>query len=106
MPDARGVQCSYQLNGQTTSILTCPGLGSVAAYSGHNQGRNNPKFAATPDIGPIPPGTYYIVDRESGGLMGRLHDLYDAHGWGTTDRTKWFSLYNGATRDKTIIDGV
>ena len=106
MPDPRGIQCTFTLNGQTTSMLTCGSFGSVTAYSGQKEGRNNPKLAAPPDIGPIPPGTYYIVDRQSGGHFGWIRDLYAAYGWGTTDRSKWFALYSGKTGDETFVNGV
>ena len=53
------------------------------------------------DIGPIPSGTYYIVDRESGGLLG---PLYEALGW----RDNWFSLYadDGKIDDEIFCEEV
>lgn len=106
MADNQPIQCTYQLNNQLVSTLTCPGYGSAAAYSGHDKGRNNPQMSAISDIGPIPPGIYYIIDRRSGGRLSWFHDLYDAYGWGTTDRTQWFGLYNEKTGDDTFVGGI
>jgi Protein of unknown function (DUF2778) len=60
------VACTFQLNGKSTSLLQCSGVGNLAAFSGHDLGRDNPEAVALEDIGPIPPGRYYIVDRQSG----------------------------------------
>ena len=51
--------------------------------------------------GPIPPGTYYIFDRQSGGLLGPLRDFF-------TDRDEWFALYSIDERidDETFCDKV
>lgn len=36
--------------------------------------------------GPIPPGTYFIFDRQSGGRLGRFRDIFNG-------RSDWFALY-------------
>jgi hypothetical protein len=36
--------------------------------------------------GPIPPGSYFIIDRESGGVLGPLRNLFN-------DRSDWLALY-------------
>ncbi|SAL36652.1 hypothetical protein AWB74_01451 [Caballeronia arvi] len=100
------VNCTFLLNRRTTSTLSCSGFGDLEAYSGQNRGRDNPDAVAVPTIGPLPKGTYFIVDRQSGGMMGWAHDLWSRHGYGTTDRTKWFMLWNPRTGDYTMIDGV
>lgn len=87
-------------------VVNLPGFGSVAAFSGQKMGRDNSRYESKDDIGPIPEGTYYIVDRQAGGRMGWLYDLWSAYGWGTTDRTGWFALMNPETGDETLIDGV
>ncbi len=53
------------------------------------------------DPGPIPPGTYYIVDRQTGGLLGRLRDALSSKG-------DWFALYadDGQIDDQTLCDQV
>lgn len=57
--------------------------------------------------GPISRGTYYIVDRKSGGRLGFLGDAVKDVMAGTT-RRDWFALYrdDGIIDDKTSINGV
>ncbi|RZF30798.1 DUF2778 domain-containing protein [Paraburkholderia sp. UYCP14C] len=100
------VRCTFSLNNNTTSALYSSGFGTVTAYSGQKWGRDNPMATATPEIGPIPEGTYYIVDRQSGGTLGWARDLWSEYGYGTTDRTKWFALWNPNTGDTTVINGI
>ncbi|WP_309296517.1 tlde1 domain-containing protein [Paraburkholderia terrae] len=61
------VYCTFTLDNRETSMLDCLGFGAVPAYSGHGKGRDNPNDVADVGVGPIPPGTYYIIDRQSGG---------------------------------------
>lgn len=100
------VRCTFLLDDKPTSTLYCSGYGSVTAYSGTGPGRDNPKATATRNIGPIPAGTYYLVDRRSGGLLGWARDWWSEYGFGTTDRTRWFALWNPNTGDTTMIDGI
>ncbi|MEM5345446.1 DUF2778 domain-containing protein [Paraburkholderia azotifigens] len=100
------VHCTFTLNRKDTSTLVCEGYGTVEAYSGQMDGRDNPDRVATPKIGPIPPGTYYIVDRESGGMLGAVYDTVGPLMHVTTDHRSWFSLWNPRTGDTTMIDGV
>jgi hypothetical protein len=100
------VRCNFSLNNKSTSTLYCPGFGSLLAYSGQKQGRDNPNETAIPNIGSIPRGIYYIVDRQSGGLMGWARDLWSEYGYGTTDRTKWFGLWHAYTGDVTTVNGI
>jgi len=100
------VSCTFQLNDKETSFLSCPGAGNFVAFSGTSTGRDNPSAVSKVDVGPIPPGTYYIVDRQSGGTLGWLRDLYSAFGYGTTDRSQWFALWRENTGDVTIINGI
>ncbi|CAN7288738.1 DUF2778 domain-containing protein [Trinickia sp. LjRoot230] len=67
--------CTFSLNSQKTSVLSCPGAGLFSAFSGTSTGHDNPKAVAQPDIGPLPPGRYFIVDRQSGGRAGWIRDL-------------------------------
>jgi hypothetical protein len=99
------VRCAFSLNNRETSKLVCEGFGSVVAYSGHGRGRDNPFDVAEKGVGALPPGTYYLVDRQSGGRVGWLHDFISAHG-GSSDRTKWFMLWNANGGDTTVINGV
>ncbi|MFC7627711.1 DUF2778 domain-containing protein [Paraburkholderia humisilvae] len=94
------------MNGQSTSTLYCSGFGGVTAYSGQEDGRDNPRAASIKDIGPIPPGKYYLLDRQSGGRMGWFYDWLSEANVGTTDHSKWFMLWNEKTGDTTNINGV
>jgi len=67
------------------SIFKC-GATSFPAFSGLGKHVNKRISACIPNQGPIPSGTYYIIDRQSGGLLGPLRDLF-------TDRDTWFALY-------------
>lgn len=101
------VKCTFLLNNQRMSALQCPGLGAVAAFSGDGACIDNPAATAKKDEGPLPKGTYYIVDRQSGGHLGWLWDtVKDAlvH----SQRNEWFALYrnDGVIDDYTVIDGV
>ncbi len=75
--------------------------GWFTAFSGHGAARNNSNAAALANGGPIPPGSYFIVDRKSGGKLGALRD------W-LLNRDKWFALYrdDGSIDDQTFVDGV
>lgn len=99
------VQCTFLLNNKKTSQLTCSGFGSVEAYSGQRQGRDNPADTAMMDIGPLPPGTYYLVDRQSGGWLGWARDWFTAHTL-SSDHSKWFMLWNSNSGDATMINGI
>lgn len=98
--------CTFTLNNQSSSVLQCPGVGTLVAFSGHGVGRNNPAVTDQENIGPIPKGRYYIVDRQSGGHLGRLYDLWGEFGVGTTDHTQWFMLWNSSTGDSTYVGKV
>ncbi|MFM0237606.1 DUF2778 domain-containing protein [Paraburkholderia phytofirmans] len=100
------VKCTFVLNGQRDSVFSCEGTASVAAFSGMDHGRDNPDDTAVENVGPIPKGTYYLVDRQSGGLMGFLYEWCYATGSVSTDRRKWFTLWNPATGDTTNINGI
>jgi hypothetical protein len=69
-------------------------------------GRDNPRATATRNVGPLPAGTYYLVDRQSGGMMGWLRDWYLSFEVGSSDRTKWFMLWNPHGGDTTMINGI
>jgi RHS repeat-associated protein len=96
------------LNGGQTTWLTHRQVGadgtitrtSYPVFSGMGADRNNPASTGVPDSGPIPLGTYYIVDRPSGGRLGGLRD------W-VTGRDEWFALYrdDGCVDDKTTVGG-
>ncbi|MDR5838050.1 DUF2778 domain-containing protein [Caballeronia sp. LZ034LL] len=99
------VWCTFTLNGKETSTLVCDGYGTVEAFSGRLEGRDNPQLSDRPRIGPIPPGVYYLIDRQSGGTLGFARD-WIAEAMGSTDHSKWFALWNPRTGDTTMINGI
>lgn len=102
------IHCTFRLNGNALSNLSCPGLGFFPAYSG-NEGpnRNNPDSVKVKSVGPLPPGKYYIVSRPSGGLRTMVED-WAATKYSGSDRSVWFALYREDARidDWTFIDDV
>jgi RHS repeat-associated protein len=94
------------LNQQPLTTLACDCGDNFTVFSGIGAARNDPSQIANSDIGPIPAGKYYIVARQSGGLLGRLRD------WGRraqgNDPTSWFSLIamDGDNDDCTVVNGV
>lgn len=79
------INCTFELNNKAMSTFKC-GATSFSAFSGLGKHVNSRLSACIPNQGPIPPGTYYIFDRQSGGLFGSLRDLFN-------DRDEWFALY-------------
>ena len=79
------IDCTFELNGKPMSTFK-RGASSIPAFSGLGEHVNRRISACIPSQGPIPPGTYYIFDRQSGGLLGPLRDLF-------TSRDEWFALY-------------
>lgn len=94
------IDCVFELNGEPMSRLKC-GASSFAAFSGFGSRTNRREFACRAGIGPIPPGVYYILDRQSGGLLGPLRDMFN-------DRRHWFALYanDGKVDDHTYCNMV
>jgi hypothetical protein len=107
MGDVWVITCTFTLNNRPMSQLECAAVGTFPAFSGRNDGRNNPDATGKSDIGPLPLGTYYIIGRESGGHLGWLYDLVETHIYGT-DRSRWFALYrdDGVVDDETVVDGI
>lgn len=52
-------------------------------------------------FGPIPVGSYYIFDRQSGGTLGSVRDLFAK--LNGSDKSEWFALY---AVDKKIDDEI
>lgn len=102
------IHCTFRLNGNALSNLSCPGIGFFPAYSGYEGGhRNNPDSVNIPNEGPLPPGKYYIVSRPTGGLRTMVQD-WAATKYSGSDRSVWFALYrdDGNIDDWTFIDHV
>lgn len=94
------IECLFQLNSKSMSHFLC-GSKSFPAFSGKGSRTNHLVDACIPDEGPIPPGVYYIFDRQSGGLLGPLRDYF-------TGRDEWFALYAVDERidDETLCNKV
>lgn len=78
-------QCSFELNGKEISEFKC-GLRKYPAFSGMGRHKNKLQYACLKNQGPIPPGKYYIFDRQSGGFLGVFRDLFNDH-------DTWFALH-------------
>ncbi|OAT31509.1 uncharacterized DUF2778 family protein [Buttiauxella brennerae ATCC 51605] len=94
------IRCTFHLNGGALSTLSCPGVGFFPAYSG-NAGplRNNPDAVGISEVGPLPPGNYYIVARPGSGLKHAIKDALYSVTSGSNHFT-WFALY----REDSSID--
>jgi hypothetical protein len=94
------LECSFELNGKPMSTFRA-GVFAFAAFSGYQTHTNRREHACLAGAGPIPPGTYYIFDRQSGGLLGPLRDLFHDH-------SEWFALYaiDGKIDDETFCNKV
>ena len=79
------IDCSFTLNNKPMSNFKM-GSASFPAFSGLNKHVNRVVAQCIPLQGPIPRGDYYIFDRQSGGLLGPLKDLFD-------NKDQWFALY-------------
>jgi hypothetical protein len=99
--------CAFRLNNRPMSYLQCSGFGGVVAFSGDGASIDNPAATARQDEGPLPVGTYYIIDRQSGGRFGWLWDaVKDA--FVHSNRHQWFALYRNdrVVSDYTFVNGV
>lgn len=85
------IRLSFELNSELMSTLKADK--EYVAFSGDGENRNNPDSGSIANSGPIPVGSYYIVDRASGGIMGKFKDK-------KLQRDQWFALY----RDDDSID--
>ncbi|AMP40290.1 DUF2778 domain-containing protein [Ralstonia solanacearum] len=103
MPTA---SCTFTLNGQVTSTLTCDGR-TYAAFSGNKGHENKPGDTGIAGQGPLPTGRYYIVDRESGGRLGPLMDSIRS-AVSSSNHAEWFALYrdDGVIDDWTFVNSV
>jgi hypothetical protein len=93
-------QCSFELNDKPMSAFKI-GEQTFDAFSGLDPYVNKRMAVCTPNLGPIPTGTYYIVDRESGGSLGWLYDMFGQRG-------DWFALYanDGKLDDETYCEEI
>lgn len=94
------IDCSFELNNKSMSAFKC-GASSFPAFSGLGQNANQRSAACFAGVGPIPPGSYYIFDRQSGGLLESFRNLF-------SDHSDWFALYAIDERidDETFCDNI
>ncbi|MET0935043.1 MAG: DUF2778 domain-containing protein, partial [Luteibacter sp.] len=76
--------CRFRLDNLPLSAVTL-GARTFPAFSGEERYVNNSLHQCMPN-GPIPRGTYYIVNRESGGRLGTSRDK-------VKKADLWFALY-------------
>ncbi|WP_375336505.1 tlde1 domain-containing protein [Caballeronia sp. EK] len=83
------VRCTFTLNNRSRSTLACDGYGTLEVFSGQKEGQDNLAAIVKPEFGPIPPGTYYLVNRSSrgGGAARQIEGRYwiDRH-WPNSHR--------------------
>lgn len=101
------LQCYFHLNGGKYATLSVPGVGFFPAFSGNGNATNRPESASLPDIGPLPPGRYYILLRGLGGWYTQTKDSVNAFFTGS-NRSEWFALYrdDGLINDETFVNGI
>ncbi len=78
------LQCQFRINGKETSRLEIDNR-SYPAFSGFEIHVNNLRSQCIQNLGPIPKGKYYIVDRATGVLQ-------KLNAW-LTARDDWFALF-------------
>jgi uncharacterized protein RhaS with RHS repeats len=91
----------FELNGKAEGSLECACGEKYRAFSGNGAYRNQPDATSVKDNGPLPEGTYYIVDRPRGGPISQAAAF-------VTGKSKWFALYrdDGSVGDSTSEKGV
>lgn len=101
------IHAAFSLNGQDPSMLDVPAIGSLPAFSGSGRWRNKPEGVGVAEIGPLPQGRYYIVDRQSGAKLGWIRDFLQDQ-WSGVDRSHWFALLrdDGRIDDETFVERV
>jgi hypothetical protein len=96
---------TFTLNGKPVTYLEGSGM-RYPAYSGAGEDVNNPNAISHAMKGPLPPGRYYIIDRQSGGRIGSARDKAHDY-WTHTTNHDWFALYSFDTNsDTTFINNV
>lgn len=99
------LQGTLILNSAHYAPFNLYGVGVFMAHSGLGAFRNNANCGAIANVGPIPPGKYWIVDRKEANWFAQkkqeIHDeanrLIGRHEFGKSD---WFALW----RDDWGID--
>jgi hypothetical protein len=92
---------TFTLNGQPMSSVVGPDGVATPAFSGLGESKDDPSKTGDAYSGPLPTGSYYIVDRPSGGLLGKIKDFF------RPEKGTWFALYrnDGKIDDSTTVNG-
>lgn len=93
-------RCTFELNDKPMSAFTI-GAASFPAFSGRDSHINKRVSACFVNLGPIPPGEYYIFDRQGGGRLEMFRNLFN-------NNSEWFALYaiDGKIDDETYCNRV
>lgn len=91
---------NFELNNQPMSAIKSS-TRAYPAFSGRGGYANKRATMCSLGLGAIPIGTYFIIDRQSGGLLGPLRDALKDH-------SKWFSLFaaDGKIDDETYCNDI
>lgn len=97
----------FTINGADFCPLFFPGIGTFSAFSGNHQYRNQPGCNSILDMGPIPPGKYWIVSRAEGGPWSKTI-TFVKNVMTRVRHQDWFALYrdDGKIDDYTWYNGV
>jgi hypothetical protein len=100
MSELKLIKCAAAPDGGLITLTACP-TDSYPAFSGLGNDVNKRESRCFKDSGPIPPGEYFILQRQSGGYFGAFRDYVSGRG-------NWFALYanDGKVDDETLCDAV
>jgi Tlde1 domain len=92
--------CPFELDDLPMRVFSIGAL-KVAAFSGRPPMSIRRIGACVRSQGPIPAGEYYIFDRQGGGRLQWLRNIF-------SDRSEWFALYavDGRIDDETCCGQV
>lgn len=98
--DIHMIECTFELNDKPMSAFKIGAL-SFPAFSGLRSYANQRASVCRASVGAIPPGRYYIMDREAGGILGPIKDFFRG-------KDDWFALYadDGRIDDETFCEKV
>lgn len=69
----------FIINDADYSPLEFDGVGVFMAFSGNGAYRNKGACGIIPNVGPLPKGKYYIVDRPKGSMANRFRARESIH---------------------------
>jgi hypothetical protein len=105
---------TFKLNNKSDemSLLSFPGIGRFAAFSGNGNNKNQAGCITNINKGPIPLGKYWIVNRPTVNLImelkGFIKDLTNELLLSPSDRSQWYALYRNDSNidDYTWVNNV